>query len=79
MTKYRLLAEPNADLDVVAAFNWYEKEQAGLGRQFLDELRTTNDRMAEGPPKGPKGWPEKLGGIHLMLRRQQKDLSAYAS
>ncbi|MFZ5865776.1 MAG: type II toxin-antitoxin system RelE/ParE family toxin [Thermodesulfobacteriota bacterium] len=49
MTKYRLVAEPNADLDVVAAFNWYEKEQAGLGRQFLDQLRATYDRITESP------------------------------
>lgn len=39
MTIYQFLAEPRADLDVTAAFDWYEKEQVGLGRQFLDELR----------------------------------------
>ena len=39
MTEYRLVAEPPADLDVEAAFDWYEKEQPGLGLEFLDELR----------------------------------------
>lgn len=49
MTEYRLIAEPSADLDIVAAFDWYEKEQTGLGRQFLDEVRATYDRIADGP------------------------------
>ena len=49
MTKYRLVAEPRADLDVAAAFEWYEGEQAGLGREFLDELRAAYDRVADGP------------------------------
>ena len=49
MTIYRLVAEPRADLDVTAAFEWYEKEQAGLGQEFLAELRTTYDRVADAP------------------------------
>ena len=32
MTEYRLVAEPRADLDVAPAFDWYENEEAGLGR-----------------------------------------------
>jgi hypothetical protein len=31
--------------------DWYEKEQAGLGREFLDELRATYDRIVDGPLK----------------------------
>lgn len=38
MTAYRLISEPRADLDIEAAFDWYEKEQTGLGQQFLDEV-----------------------------------------
>ena len=49
MTKYRLIAGPGVDLDIEAAFNWYEKEQTGLGREFVDELRATYDRIADGP------------------------------
>ena len=49
MTEYRLVAEPRADLDVAATFDWYEKEQAGLGQDFLDELRATYDRVAGAP------------------------------
>ncbi len=49
MTRYRLVAEPRADLDVAATFDWYEKEQSWLGYEFLGELRATYDRVADGP------------------------------
>ena len=49
MTQYRLVAQPRADLDVAATFEWYEKEQAGLGQEFLAELRAAYDRVADGP------------------------------
>lgn len=51
MTAYRLISEPQADLDIEAAFNWYENEQVGLGLEFLDELRATYGRIADGPLK----------------------------
>ena len=51
MTEYRLLAEPPADLDIEAAFQWYEKELPGLGLEFLDELQDTYSRIVEGPLK----------------------------
>ena len=34
-----MVAEPRADLDVAAAFDWYENEEGGLGQEFLAELR----------------------------------------
>jgi plasmid stabilization system protein ParE len=46
-----LVSTPRADLDVEAAFEWYENERSGLGREFLDELRATYDRVADGPLK----------------------------
>ncbi len=49
MTAYRLVAEPRADLDVAATFDWYENEEAGLGQDFLDELRAAYDRIADSP------------------------------
>lgn len=39
MNQYRLEATPAVELDIEAAFDWYEREEAGLGFQFLDELR----------------------------------------
>ena len=49
MSGYRLFAEPGADIDIEAAFQWYENEELGLGCEFLDELRSAYDRIAEGP------------------------------
>jgi plasmid stabilization system protein ParE len=49
VTEYRLVAEPRAELDVAAAYQWYESEQAGLGREFLEELRNAYDRIVEEP------------------------------
>lgn len=51
MTGYRLVSQPDADLDVEAAFEWYENERSGLGFEFLDELRATYDRIVGGPLK----------------------------
>ncbi|MGH7305594.1 MAG: type II toxin-antitoxin system RelE/ParE family toxin [Candidatus Rokuibacteriota bacterium] len=51
MTAYRLVAEPRTDLDIAAAYQWYETERAGLGLEFLDQLSTAYDRIAEDPFK----------------------------
>ena len=51
MTGHWLVSTPRADLDVEAAFEWYENERSGLGLEFLDELRATYDRIADGPLK----------------------------
>lgn len=45
MTEYRLVSDPRADLDIEAAFLWYEKQQSGLGLQFLDELYAVYNRI----------------------------------
>jgi len=49
VTEYRLVAEPRANLDVAAAYQWYESERAGLGRQFLDQLEAACDHIAQDP------------------------------
>jgi plasmid stabilization system protein ParE len=51
VSEYRLVSEPQANLDIEAVFHWYEKEQPGLGIEFLDELRATYNRIVEGPFK----------------------------
>ncbi len=66
MTEYRLVAEPRTDLDVAATFDWYEKEQAGLGREFLDELRATYERVAG----GPLAYQDLRSGIRRALVRR---------
>jgi toxin ParE1/3/4 len=64
--EYRLISEPSVDLDVEAAFEWYENEQPGLGMEFLDELRAIYNRIADGPLK----YQELRGGIRRALLRR---------
>jgi plasmid stabilization system protein ParE len=66
VTEYRLLSEPSADLDVEAAFDWYEDERPGLGMEFLGELRAAYNRIAG----GPHGYQDlRLGIRRALLRR----------
>ena len=51
MNERHLLSEPPTDLDVEAAFEWYENERPGLGLEFLDELRAAYERIVDGPLK----------------------------
>jgi hypothetical protein len=51
VTEYRLVAEPRADLDVAAAFHWYEGEEPGLGLAFLDQLSAAYHRIVADPLK----------------------------
>lgn len=66
MIEYRLVSEPSVDLDVEAAFDWYENERPGLGVEFLDELRAAYNRIADGPLK----YQELRGGIRRALLRR---------
>jgi plasmid stabilization system protein ParE len=66
VTEYRLVAEPRADLDVAATFDWYENEETGLGREFLDELRASYDRIVD----GPLGYQDLRSGIRRALLRR---------
>ena len=66
MSEYRLVSEPQADLDIEAVFDWYEKEQPGLGVEFLDELRAAYDRIVAGPSKYQH---LRLGIRRALLRR----------
>jgi hypothetical protein len=51
VTAYRLVAERQTDLDIEAAVEWYEREQFGLGLEFLVELRASYNRIIENPFK----------------------------
>jgi plasmid stabilization system protein ParE len=66
VTEYRLVAQPQVDLDISAAFDWYDKEQAGLGREFLGELRATYYRVVDGPLKYQ---PLRSGIRRALVRR----------
>jgi len=66
VTEYQLVSEPRADLDVEAAFDWYENEQVGLGQQFLGEVRAVYDRVA----RGPLAYQDLRSGIRRALVRR---------
>jgi plasmid stabilization system protein ParE len=34
----RLIVRPEAEADLLQAFSWYEDQQPGLGRAFMDEV-----------------------------------------
>ena len=54
MSGYRLVSDPRADIDIEAAFEWYERERPGLGLDFVDELRAAYGRIVDGPLKYPQ-------------------------
>jgi toxin ParE1/3/4 len=49
----RLIVRPSAELDIREAAEWYEDEEAGLGGQFVDELRHIVRRIRELPSQFP--------------------------
>jgi len=63
VTSYRLVVDQPADVDITSAFEWYERERAGLGDVFLGELRETFDRVVA----GPLSYQELRSGIHRAL------------
>jgi plasmid stabilization system protein ParE len=64
--RYRLFSDVAADVDIEAAFEWYESEQPGLGLEFLDEVRTAYGRILDGPLK----YQELRSGIRRALTRR---------
>ena len=44
-----LVVEPEAELDIVHAYDWYEAQRAGLGDRFLTAVRECFDRVQEEP------------------------------
>lgn len=66
MKQFQLEAPPAVELDIEAAFNWYEGEEAGLGFEFLDELRSAYRRILD----SPFGYQDLRSGIRRALTRR---------
>ena len=66
MKRYRIEAEPAVEVDVEAAFGWYEVEESGLGFEFLQELRAAYERILD----SPFGYQELRFGIRRALTRR---------
>jgi len=46
---YPLIIRPEAELDMEAGIEWYEKQRSGLGIEFLIEVERVFDRIADNP------------------------------
>lgn len=44
-----LVVEPEAELDIADAYDWYEDQRAGLGERFLTAVRECLDRVQAHP------------------------------
>lgn len=66
MRQYTLEATPAVEIDIEAAFDWYEREEAGLGFEFLNQLRAAYLRILD----HPFGYQDKRSGIRRALTRQ---------
>ncbi|MCP9927426.1 type II toxin-antitoxin system RelE/ParE family toxin [Cyanobium sp. CH-040] len=65
-----LRLRPEARLDLEAAARWYEAQEQGLGRQFLDEVRLTFERIRANPEAyryGVIDLPVAATGISVVL------------
>ena len=66
MNQYQLVSQPLADLDVEAAFLWYESQVPELGTECIEQLRAKYDRIVSGPFR----YQDLRSGIrHALLRR----------
>jgi plasmid stabilization system protein ParE len=50
----QLVIEPEAEQDIADAYEWYERNRAGLGGTFLAAVRAALDRICENPTGFPK-------------------------
>jgi plasmid stabilization system protein ParE len=46
---YRLVIQPEAEADLDEAYLWYEHQQGGLGRDFLECVEAVFDRIVATP------------------------------
>jgi plasmid stabilization system protein ParE len=46
---HRIIVRPEAEDDLYAAFDWYESQHPGLGRDFAREISHCIDTIAESP------------------------------
>lgn len=49
----RLIVRPDAEADIAAAYDWYEEQREGLGREFLAEVSVAIDALQSEPLRFP--------------------------
>ena len=45
----RLIVRPEAEAELLQAFSWYEDQQPGLGRSFMDEVSVCLEYIEQRP------------------------------
>jgi plasmid stabilization system protein ParE len=51
MTELPIALEPEAEADLLDAYEWYESRREGLGREFIECVDSTLAIIGEGPKK----------------------------
>jgi len=64
--QYRLEATPVVELEIEASFEWYEREESGLGFEFLNQLRAAYLRILD----RPLAYQDLRSGIRRALTRR---------
>jgi plasmid stabilization system protein ParE len=62
----RIIFRPAADQDIDAAFDWYERQQNGLGEQFLRSVGVTVELIRT----HPEMYPVVRGSIRRAVLRR---------
>ncbi|HEX5705466.1 MAG TPA: type II toxin-antitoxin system RelE/ParE family toxin [Pyrinomonadaceae bacterium] len=57
--KWTVVARPQAENDVLEAADWYDRQQPGLGDEFIEEVVTVVDAIAENPLQNCRRHPIK--------------------
>lgn len=47
--KYHLIVKPEAELDILEAARWYEQQQSGLGKRFIEAVDDKMSMVEENP------------------------------
>ena len=66
MAGYELVAGPDVEADITSSYEWYEREQPGLGRAFLHAIEEVTSQIEAGPFK----YQELRSGIRRALAKQ---------
>ena len=80
----RVVFSPNAEADLADAFDWYNRQTAGLGTRFLNEYETTIDRISVNPRQFPVLHREtRRAGFHhfpygLFFRIRPDEIEVFA-
>jgi toxin ParE1/3/4 len=53
MTEYRLILQPEAEVDLESAFVWYESKREGVGERFIHAVERAFEQILRAPTAPP--------------------------